>query len=44
MKEFTGWQKFEVHIYDNHITKYLVPLKETAKELIALLKKEYHLK
>jgi predicted RNA-binding protein with PIN domain len=43
MKEFTGWQKFEVSVYLNQITNYLVPLKQTATELIALLKKEYHL-
>jgi hypothetical protein len=43
MKEFIGWQAFELQIYRNHITNFLLPLKQIATELMALLKKEYHL-
>jgi len=43
MKEFIGWQKFELQIYLNHISDFLIPLKETAIDLLTLLKKEYHL-
>ena len=44
MKEFTGWQKFEVSIYQRQINTYLLPVKQIATELLALLKKAYHLK
>ncbi len=44
MKEFTGWLKFESSIYKNQNNRYHIPLRQTATELIALLKKEYHLK
>jgi hypothetical protein len=44
MKEFIGWLDFESQIYRHHITNFLIPLKQTATELIELLKKEYHLK
>lgn len=43
MKEFIGWLEFESHIYQSHIKNFLIPLKQTATELIALLKREYHL-
>ena len=43
MREFTGWLKFEISIYLNHIKIYLLPLKQTATELLELLKKEYPL-
>lgn len=44
MKEFIGWLDFESQIYRHHSTNFLVPLKQTATELIELLKKKYHLK
>lgn len=44
MKEFAGWIKFEMLIYDTHNTVYLAPLKQKAIELIALLKNKYRLK
>ncbi len=44
MKEFTGWQKFEVSVYPEQIKGFLLPVKRTATELLGLLKKEYHLK
>jgi hypothetical protein len=44
MKEFTGWLKFEVSIYKGQANEFLLPLKQTATELLAILKKEYHLK
>ncbi len=43
MKEFTGWLKFEASIYLLQINDFLLPIKESVKALIALLKKEYHL-
>jgi hypothetical protein len=43
MREFTGWLKFEVSIYLNQIKNNLLPLKQTATELLELLKKEYPL-
>ena len=43
MKKFTGWQKFEVSIYQRQINTYLLPLRQITTELLALLKKEYHL-
>jgi len=42
MKEFTGWQKFEVSIYLRQIDTYLVPIRQIAIELLKLLQKEYH--
>src|SRR6266496_3266532 len=39
MKEFTGWQKFEVKIYQRQIDTYLLPVKQIATELLLLLKK-----
>ncbi len=44
MKEFTGWLKFESSIYSSQNSNFHIPLKQTATELIGLLKKEYHLK
>ena len=44
MKEFTGWLKFESSIYKSQNRDFHIPLKQIAVELIALLKKEYHLK
>jgi len=44
MKEFIGWLAFESHIYKSQVKDFLVPLKQTAAELIELLRKEYHLK
>ena len=43
MKEFTGWIKFEVSIYYSQVKEHLIPIKQTALELMELLKKEYHL-
>ncbi len=43
MKEFVGWQKFELHIYLDHISDFLIPLKQTATDLLLMLKKDYHL-
>ena len=44
MKEFIGWVKFEAGIYKSQNSTYHIPIKESAIELLALLKKEYHLK
>ena len=44
MEEFTGWQKFEARVYRRQINTYLFPVKQRATELLALLKKEYHMK
>ena len=43
MKELIGWLAFESLIYQSHIKNFLIPLKQTAAELIESLKKEYHL-
>ena len=43
MKEFIGWQKFEINIYLTHISDFLIPLKQTATALLSMLKEEYHL-
>ena len=43
MKEFTGWLKFETSIYKMQNREHLKPLKQSATELISLLKEEYHL-
>jgi len=43
MKEFTGWQKFEARVYRRQVNTYLLPVKQIATELLALLKTEYHL-
>ena len=42
MKEFIGWLKFEARIYQQQNKNFLLPLKQSAIELLALLKKEYH--
>ena len=42
MKEFVGWLKFEARIYFQQNENLLKPLKQSAIELLALLKKEYH--
>ena len=42
MKEFIGWLKFEARIYYQQNTFFLIPLKQSAIELLALIKKEYH--
>lgn len=42
MKEFIGWLKFEARIYLQQNESLLTPLKQSATELLALLKKEYH--
>ncbi len=44
MKEFASWLKFESGIYNDHNSRFLIPLKSSATKLIALLKKEYKLK
>ncbi len=44
MKEFIGWLAFESLIYQTQVKHFLLPLKQTATELIATLKEEYHLK
>ena len=44
MKEFTGWLKFEASVYLEQNKNFMLPIKETATTLIALLEKEYHLK
>jgi hypothetical protein len=43
MKEFTGWLKFEIEIFEKQNITFHTPLMKTAEELLALLKKEYHL-
>ena len=43
MKEFIGWLDFESKIYRHHSNNFSAQLKQTATELIELLKKEYHL-
>lgn len=43
LKEFTGWTKFEVTIYLAQIKDHLLPIKQTAIELMDSLKKKYHL-
>ncbi len=43
MREFTGWLKFETNIYKMQNREHHRPLKQYATELLALLKKEYHL-
>jgi hypothetical protein len=43
MREYTGWLKFEAGIYRYQADRHLEPLKKLATELIALIKKEYHL-
>ena len=44
MQQYTGWLKFESNIYIFQMVRYLTPLKELATDLLAILKKEYHLK
>lgn len=43
MKEFVGWLKFEAHIYDSQNKFFLIQLKQSATELMALLNKEFKL-
>ena len=43
IKEYTGWLKFEAGIYRYQVDRYLVRLQNSAIELLAFLKKEYHL-
>src|SRR6266487_6012865 len=43
MKEFIGWMKFEQYIFNLDSESFFAPLKQEATELLALLKKEYHL-
>ena len=40
MKEFIGWVKFEAGIYKSQNSIYHIPIKKSAIELLALLKKE----
>ena len=44
MNEYAGWVKFEANIYRMQSKEYLAPIRKNAEELIATLKKEYHLK
>ena len=44
MKEFIGWLKFEARIYFQQNEYFLIPLKQSATELLGLLKKEYYFK
>lgn len=44
MNEYAGWVKFEANIYRMQSKEYLEPIRKNAEELIAALKKEYHLK
>jgi hypothetical protein len=43
MKEFTGLVKFETGIYKMQNNRHHIPLKQTATDLLLMLKKEYHL-
>lgn len=43
MREYTGWMKFEANIYNFQVSEFLKPIRQKAEELLALLKKEYHL-
>ena len=43
MKEYIGWLKFESNIYRYQARRYMSSLKDSATELITILKKEYHL-
>jgi len=43
MREYIGWLKFESGIYQYQSDRYLTTLKKLAEELLAFLKKEYHL-
>jgi hypothetical protein len=42
MKELVGWLAFESLIYQNQIKNFLLPPRQTATELIASLKNQYH--
>ena len=44
MREYTGWVKFEANLYRFQAKRYLSLLKQSATELLGILKKEYHLK
>ncbi len=44
MREYTGWVKFEANIYRFQVKRYLSLLKQSATELLGILKREYHLK
>jgi hypothetical protein len=43
MKEYTGWLKFESGIYRYQSKRYLSAIKNSAIELLALMKEKYHL-
>ena len=43
MRVYTGWVKFESNIYIYQVRRYLLPLRQAADELLAFMKKEYHL-
>jgi hypothetical protein len=43
MKEFIGWVRQESIFWKNNITEHLKPINQTARELLELLKEEYHL-
>jgi hypothetical protein len=44
LNEYIGWLKFESNIYSFQTKEFLEPIRKAAVELIALLKKHYHLK
>ena len=44
MKAYIGWLKFESNIYHYQVRRYLSPLRDSATQLLALVKKEYHMK
>ena len=44
LNEYIGWLKFESNIYSFQTKEFLEPIKKDAVELIALLKKNYHVK
>jgi hypothetical protein len=43
MKVFASWLRFELNIYREQVRTQLIPLKEKAKGVLALLKDKYHL-
>jgi len=44
MREYTGWLKFEANLYRYQAKRYLSLLKQSATELLAILKEEYRFK
>ena len=44
MKEFIGWVRSEAGFWQTNIEDHLAPLNRTAKEILDLLKDEFHLK